>query len=67
LEKLRIHINLFDRVIHLKKEDMKSKFVDNQIPSIFIDDSFSERDQIKAIDIPVFDVDSIEALIDWRN
>ncbi|OLP66689.1 hypothetical protein BACPU_00480 [Bacillus pumilus] len=67
LGQLRIDVNLFDRVIHLEKEDLKSKYIDNQIPSIFIDDSFSERNQIKAIDVPVFDVDSIEALIDWRH
>lgn len=67
LEKLRININLFNRVIHLEKEDIKSKYMDNKKPSIFIDDSFSERDQIKATGIPVFDVDSIESLIDWRS
>ncbi|MGM5471683.1 ATP-grasp domain-containing protein [Bacillus pumilus] len=67
LEKLRINANLFNRIIHLEKEDIKSKYIDNQTPSIFIDDSFSERDQIKAAGIPVFDVDSIESLIDWRS
>ncbi|MBG9816166.1 carbamoylphosphate synthase large subunit short form [Bacillus safensis] len=67
LEKLRINANLFNRIIHLEKEDIKSKYIDNQISSIFIDDSFSERDQIKAAGIPVFDVDSIESLIDWRS
>jgi len=36
--------------------------------SIFIDDSFSERKKVfEKTDIPVFDLDSIECLIDWRD
>jgi hypothetical protein len=41
--------------------------MDNEKTSIFIDDSFSERLAISnELDIPVFDLDAIESLIDWR-
>lgn len=55
--------NIFDRIIHIKKEDDKSKYIKNR-DSIFIDDSFSEREKVKEnVNIPVFSVDAIECLI----
>ena len=61
LEKLRIH-KLFDRIIHLKPYDNKYKYIDNK-KSIFIDDSFSERQEIKQkCGIPVFSLDMVEVL-----
>ena len=51
----------------LTKEDEKYKFMDEDVPSIFIDDSFSERLAIsERLGIPVFDLDAVESLIDWR-
>ena len=68
LTKLRIHENLFDTIIHLKESDEKSEFIEHNELSIFIDNSFNERYKIyKKLDIPVFDVDGINLLIDWRN
>lgn len=67
LKELKIDKNLFKDIICLTKEDEKYKFMDNSVPSIFIDDSFSERMEIsKKLDIPVFDLDAVESLIDWR-
>ena len=68
LSKLRIHENLFDTIIHLKEIEEKSDFIQNKEHSIFIDNSFNERYIVhKKLDIPVFDVDGINLLIDWRN
>lgn len=54
---------LFDQVIHLKKEDKKSTFITGP-GAIFIDDSFSERMEVsRHCGIPVFDVHMIEALL----
>ena len=54
---------LFDEVIHLRKDQSKADFID-PVDSIFIDDSFSERFQVKAkLNIPVFSVDMIEILL----
>lgn len=54
--------DIFDRVIHLKKEDKKYKYIDNQ-NAIFIDDSFAERKAIKEnCSLPVFSIDMVEVL-----
>ena len=67
LKDLKIDINLFDEIIPLTKEDEKYKFMDEDVPSIFIDDSFSERLAIsERLGIPVFELDAVESLIDWR-
>ena len=66
LEKARIRESLFDKIICLDKDEEKSAYI-NKFPSIFIDDSFSERKKIsRTCHIPVFDVDMVECLIDWR-
>lgn len=52
--------NIFDEIIHLKKEDNKWEFIKFE-DSIFIDDSFSERQSVFfKRKIPVFSVDMIE-------
>ncbi|GHE39728.1 ATP-grasp domain-containing protein [Sphingobacterium griseoflavum] len=62
LKKYRLN-NLFDEVIHLDREDSKSNFINNE-NSIFIDDSFMERQQVfVSRGIPVFSPDMIESLI----
>ena len=67
LNELKIDINLFAEIITLSKEDDKFKYIDSEIPSIFIDDSFSERLVVSnKLNIPVFDLDAVESLIDWR-
>jgi hypothetical protein len=55
--------NLFDEVIHLKKEDEKYNYI-KQLDAIFIDDSHAERDRISSkLNIPVFSPDMVESLI----
>lgn len=58
---------LFDEVIHCAPEEAKSEYV-KQPSAIFIDDSFRERAEVASVrGIPVFDLDAIECLIDWRR
>ena len=53
---------LFDEVIHLEKLDQKWKYIMHK-DSIFIDDSFAERKQIKDnLGLAVFSVDMISML-----
>lgn len=61
-----IHEKLFSEIIHLKPYENK---IDHIIPerAIFIDNSFAERKAVaQKYKIPVFDVDAIEVLLDWR-
>jgi predicted ATP-grasp superfamily ATP-dependent carboligase len=68
LKKLKIDLSIFNEIIHISKDDEKYKYMNNEVPSIFIDDSHYERRQIREkTGIPVFDLDSLESLIDWRN
>ena len=65
LEKHNICLSLFDSVIFVMPNQHKSAYVRKD--SIFIDDSFSERKDVKdTCGVPVFDVDMVESLIDWR-
>ena len=55
--------NLFDTIHHLKNNEKKSLFIDCK-NSIFIDDSFKERNDIsKTHNIPVFSPNMIEVLL----
>jgi hypothetical protein len=66
LKKFKINAELFDAIISLKEEEHKKKYICQK--AIFIDDSFSERKEVKdSIGIPCFDIDQIESLIDWRK
>ena len=54
---------VFDRIIHITDGTKKSQYIDN-LSSIFIDDSYSERlDVMKHLKIPVFSLDMIKSLI----
>lgn len=67
LDKYRISECLFSQIISIKKEDKKKKYISDE-KAIFIDDSFAERKSIyNEINIPVFDLDMVESLIDWRR
>jgi hypothetical protein len=62
LNKYRLD-SIFDKVIHLSKEDEKYKYIHDKC-GIFIDDSFAERKKIKEkLGIAVFSTDMIECLI----
>jgi hypothetical protein len=60
LKKLRIE-NLFDEITHLRREDEKTNYILNK-KSLFIDDSFAEREKVSKLGIPVFSPDMIECL-----
>ena len=63
LKKYHIDRNLFDMIIHVNEEELKSSFI-NEAKAIFIDDSFRERYDVAAVrGIPVFDIDCIKALM----
>lgn len=58
---------LFDEIIQLKPDDIKSDFINNR-NAIFIDDSFAERRNVlETLKIPCFGVDAIESLLSWKT
>ena len=67
LEKYHIDPLLFDAVISVNNRIKKVDYIAKYDRAIFIDDSFSERMAVAyELGIPVFDVDMVESLIDWR-
>lgn len=63
----RIDYRLFDNIVHISDGSPKSAVIDPTAKAIFIDDSFRERLDVHTVaGIPVFDVDAVEQLIDWR-
>ncbi len=68
LENLSIHKGIFDEIIHLKMEDEKYKYISETERVIFIDNAYGERLAVKKhLNIPVFDVDALPTLIDWKE
>lgn len=65
---LSISENLFEELIHLKSYEKKVDYIVEKEKSIFIDNAFSERVEVqKQLNIPVFDVDAIAILINWKE
>ncbi|HBI33708.1 MAG TPA: carbamoylphosphate synthase large subunit short form [Candidatus Moranbacteria bacterium] len=61
LEYCKISKELFAEIIHIENDEHKFGFIKPE--SIFIDDSFSERNIVfKNLKIPVFDLDGMECL-----
>ncbi len=68
LATLAIHKGLFHQIIHLQAGDEKYKYIDKSKKAIFIDNAYKERVAVKKnLGIPVFDVDAMSTLIDWRE
>lgn len=66
LKKYKLSKDLFTEIIKIKEDDLKSNYIKKE-KSIFIDDSYRERFEVHSkLKIPVFDVDMIESLLDWR-
>ena len=64
--KYSISLSLFDEIIHIKKTDEKINFIKPN-KAIFIDNAYAERKKVfDKFGIPVFDVDNLEVLFDWR-
>lgn len=69
LQKYALSENLFHTIIPMKESDSKSDCIaSDPDKAVFIDNSFQERKKVFAVcKIPVFDVDGIEVLLDWRR
>lgn len=66
LKYYKIDRNLFSKIIHIQNNEPKASYI-KEGRSIFIDNSFQERQKVyERCSIPVFDVDAIEVLMDWR-
>lgn len=64
LKKYRINKDLFDEIILIDSDEKKAKYIDKS-RAVFIDNYFPERMLVKEVcNIPVFDVDAVECLID---
>lgn len=67
LKKHAIAENLFNKIIKIGFDKEKGDFI-NPDKAIFIDNAYQERQKIqKRFNIPVFDVDGLEVLLDWRK
>lgn len=67
LRKARIARELFSEIVELPPERPKYAAIDPE-GAIFIDNAFAERKAVHDhLGIPVFDVDGIEVLLDWRS
>ncbi len=67
IKKSCIAETLFDRIIEINPQESKAAYI-NPRRAIFIDNAYAERKEVRdAHHIPVFDVDAIEFLTDWRR
>lgn len=67
LKSMAISEYLFDEIIQIKGTENKVDYIKYE-EAIFIDNSFFERKKVfEILNIPVFDVDAISSLIDWRS
>jgi hypothetical protein len=67
LEKYKISPDIFNKIIYVDNYQMKSSYI-TYTDSIFIDDSFKERDDVfKNKNIPVFNLDMIESLLNTKH
>lgn len=66
LRKYALSELLFEKIICIKEDATKSEYIDSN-NAIFIDNAYKERQEVALKwHIPVFDVDGIEFLLDWR-
>lgn len=67
LDNHSINKSLFTDIIKLKFSQSKVDFID-PYRAIFIDNAYAERKKVHdKLNIPVFDVEGIEVLLDWRK
>ena len=66
LERHRLK-GMFHDIVHLGTSESKSEHI-KHLDAVFIDDSFAERASVsRTLGIPVFDLDAIESLLDWKR
>lgn len=68
MQRLSLCPTLFQEIVELTWRETKTEHIAASEGSIFIDNSFSERKAVaENCHIPVFDVDNIDCLFDWRE
>lgn len=68
MKNIRLSETLFDEIIEVPLNEDKCDYMDNDIPSIFIDNAYAERKKVKEkLRMPTFDVSNFECLIDWAD
>jgi hypothetical protein len=68
LSEAKIHPALFAEIRTLRWHEEKHNAVDRLGKPIFIDNAFAERKKVQQhLGIPVFDVDAVGCLLDWRT
>ena len=68
MKKIRLSEDIFDGIIEVPLEENKCDYMDDSIPSIFIDNAYAERKKVKEKwGMPTFDVSNFECLIDWAD
>jgi len=68
LAKAKLHPGLFAEIRTLGWDEEKHEVIGRGGNSIFIDNAFTERKKVKEhLGIPVFDVDAVGCLLDWRS
>lgn len=66
MKKYHIDSGLFSEIIHIAPDANKAEYVKPE-RAIFIDNMYKERHAVaSAHGIPVFDVDALDVLMDWR-
>ncbi len=67
MEYYHIHKNIFDDIIHIKPNDNKADYISPK-KAVFIDNSYHERHAVYIKHhIPVFDVDGLDVLMNWKS
>lgn len=68
MARLGISKELFTEIIEMTWEEEKIAYMNQDVASIFVDNSFTERKMVAdRLGIPVFDVAHISCLFDWRK
>lgn len=67
MNKYKINTKIFSKIIHIAPNNSKSSYI-RPNKAIFVDNAYKERKDVESVHhIPVFDVDNIEVLMDWRS
>ena len=68
MKNIKLNADLFSEIIEVPVDEYKYIYMNNNKPSIFIDNSYTERKLVKKyLNMPAFDVSNIDCLIDWRD
>lgn len=67
LEQFAISEKLFSKIVCISLDDEKMNYINPLEQAIFVDNAYQEREKVREkFNIPVFDVDGLEVLLDWR-